>query len=318
MELDFAPMEGVTSCLYRNLHAESFPGVSRYYAPFIAPDGSGRFKGSALRDILPENNRDIDLVPQVLCNTAEAFLAVSRELGAMGYGEVNLNAGCPSSTVVPKHKGAGMLSDLESLDNFLAEVFSRCELKVSVKTRMGLNSTAEFPAILKIYNKYPISELIVHARDRAGMYKSKPDLKAVAASVPNCRATVSYNGNVVGLAEYEKLRASVPGLSRMMLGRGAVTDPALFRRIHGGTSLEKDELRIFLSKLEAAFLAAGLGEHFTLARLKELWYYVIWKFPGAEREQKAINKSRTLADYHSAVSALFASGLYDAEAVFRG
>ena len=120
MKLDFAPMEGVTSCLYRNV-----PGVDRYYSPFIAPDGSGRFKGAALRDILPENNRDLRLVPQVLCSRAEAFLAVSRELAAMGYGEVNLNAGCPSGTVVPKHKGAGMLADLKSLDVFLSEVFSR-------------------------------------------------------------------------------------------------------------------------------------------------------------------------------------------------
>ncbi len=318
MELDFAPMEGVTSCLYRRVHAGSFPGVSRYFAPFLAPDGSGRFKASALRELLPENNRDIALVPQVLCNTAAAFLAVSRELGAMGYGEVNLNAGCPSATVVPKHKGAGMLSDLESLDRFLEEVFSHCALKVSVKTRMGISSTAEFPAILEIYNRYPLSELIVHARDRAGMYKSKPDLEAFAASFPHCRAAVSYNGNVVGPGEYKKVMSTTPGLSRMMLGRGAVTDPALFRRIAGGGALEKDELRDFLSRLEAAYLASGLGEHFTLARLKEVWYYVIWKFPGAEREQKAINKSRTLADYHSAVSALFASGRYDAEAVFRG
>ena len=311
-------MEGVTSYLYRNVHAACFPGVDRYYAPFIAPDGSGRFKGSALRDILPENNRDIDLVPQVLCNTAEAFLAVSRELDAMGYREVNLNAGCPSATVVPKHKGAGMLADLRSLDDFLAEVFSRCALSVSVKTRMGLQSTSEFPAILEICNKYPISELIIHARDRAGMYKSTPDLAAFAAAFPDSRAPVCYNGNVVDTESFWKVMSTNPTLSHVMLGRGAVTDPALFRVLRGGAAMESAELRGFLDRLESAFLQAGLGEHITLARLKEVWYYVIYKFPGVQKQQKAINKSRDLAAYRDAVSALFAAGLYDPAAPFRG
>ena len=111
MELSFAPMEGVTGCIYRRIHAECFPGADVYYAPFIAPDSSGRFKGSALRELLPENNPGITLVPQLLCNAPEPFLAAARELADLGYGEVNLNVGCPSGTVVKKHKGAGMLAD---------------------------------------------------------------------------------------------------------------------------------------------------------------------------------------------------------------
>lgn len=318
MKLDFAPMEGVTSYLYRNVHAACFPGVDRYYSPFIAPDGSGRFKGAALRDILPENNRDVQLVPQVLCGRAEAFLAVSRELAAMGYRELNLNAGCPSGTVVPKHKGAGMLADLQSLDAFLDEVFSRCELTVSVKTRLGLESTAEFPAILEIYNRYPISELIIHARDRAGMYKSAPDLAAFAGAFSTSRASVTYNGSVVDTVSLERVLTVAPTLERVMLGRGAVTDPALFRVLRGGEALEREELREFLSRLERAFLDAGLGEHYTISRLKEVWYYAIDKFPEAGRLHKAINKARCLEDYDAAVSALFSSGLYDASAAFRG
>lgn len=318
MKLDFAPMEGVTSYLYRNVHAACFPGVDRYFSPFIAPDGSGRFKGAALRDILPENNRDLKLVPQILCGRAEAFLAVSRELAAIGYREVNLNAGCPSGTVVPKHKGAGMLADLRSLDEFLAEVFSHCELQVLVKTRLGLESSEEFPAILEVYNRYPISELIIHARDRAGMYKSAPDLAAFAAAFPASRAPVSYNGSVVDRASLESVLSIAPTLDRVMLGRGAVTDPALFRVLRGGEALEREELRDFLSRLERAFLDAGLGEHYTLSRLKELWYYGIDKFPEAGRLHKAINKARRLEDYDAAVSALFSSGLYDASAMFRG
>ena len=79
MELSFAPMEGITCSIYRRLHAEMFPGADRYYAPFIAPDSTGRFKAGSLRDVLPENNTGIRLVPQLLCNAAAPFLAVARD-----------------------------------------------------------------------------------------------------------------------------------------------------------------------------------------------------------------------------------------------
>ena len=137
MQLSFAPMEGISSRLYRQTHARFFGGVEEYFAPFIAPDGNGKFKASALRDILPENNEGLRLIPQLLVNRAEPFLRVAEQLAGLGYEEVNLNIGCPSGTVVAKHKGAGMLLDLRSLDDCLAEIFSRCPMAVSVKTRMG-------------------------------------------------------------------------------------------------------------------------------------------------------------------------------------
>ena len=150
------------------------------------------------------------------------------------------------------------------------------------------------------------------------MYKSEPDLAAFASAFPLSRAPVAYNGNVVDKLTYNNIMSTIPELDHLMLGRGAVTDPALFRVLRGGDLMESAELSAFLECLERSFLEAGLGEHFTLARLKEVWYYVIYKFPNAGRQQKAINKARTLADYHSAVSALFAAGLYGKEAAFRG
>ncbi len=317
MELYFAPMEGITTCLYRRIHAEIFPGTDRYYAPFLAPDGQGNCRSSSLRDILPENNADIDLVPQILCNRPEAFLRVARLLADMGYREVNLNVGCPSSTVVPKHKGAGMLLDLNSLDIFLAEVFSRCPLRISVKTRLGMESAAEFPAILEIYNRYPIHQLIIHARDRNGMYKSEPDLAAFAAAYRESRAPVCYNGNLFSPASLQTVLAAAPELNAAMLGRGAVTDPALFRRLRGGAPLCAEELAEFLRRLEAAFLSAGIPEHYALARLKEIWFYTIHMFPGSPKGAKAINKAQSLADYHAAADRLLQNN-FSPTAAFSG
>ena len=110
MIYSFAPMEGVTSYIYRRIHARMFPGADVYYAPFIAPDGNGNYKISSFRDTLPENNPGLTLVPQLLCSSAAPFISVAKEFQALGYEEINLNVGCPSGTVVSKHKGCCVTS----------------------------------------------------------------------------------------------------------------------------------------------------------------------------------------------------------------
>ena len=162
MRYDFAPMEGITGFLFRQLHHQYFPGVDRYYIPFLSPTQDHTFTPRELREVLPENNQGLEVVPQLLTKSPEDFLWAAGELSAMGYQTVNLNLGCPSGTVVAKGKGAGMLRCPEDLERFLDTVFSRAPCAVSVKTRLGLSDAAEFGPILEIYNRYPISELIVH------------------------------------------------------------------------------------------------------------------------------------------------------------
>ena len=318
MLLSFAPMEGVTNAEYRRVHRRFFPEADRYYAPFIAPDAGGRFKRSHLNALLPEANEGVTLVPQILANNAEAFLGAAETLAELGYAEVNLNAGCPSGTVVSKHKGAGMLGDAAELDAFLEEVFHRTPMAVSVKTRLGLHSTAEFPALLAVYRRYPLSELIVHARDREGMYQSKPDRAAFAAALEDAPWPVCYNGDVFTAEDLASLRRDFPALDRVMLGRGAVTNPALFRGLRGGEPLQLEELRAFHDALLDEALQGGLPPVYALARMKEIWYYMIWLFPDSAKLCKALNKSRDLPAYRDAVSALFTQAAFDPAARFQG
>ena len=164
MRYDFAPMEGITGALFRRLHHQFFPGVDRYYMPFLSPTRDHVFTPRELREILPENNPDAEVIPQLLTKVPEDFLWAAGELAAMGYQTVNLNLGCPSGTVVAKGKGSGMLADPSALDAFLDAVFSRAPCAVSVKTRLGLSDPEEFGPLLEIYNHYPLAELIVHPR----------------------------------------------------------------------------------------------------------------------------------------------------------
>ena len=313
MKLTFAPLEGITGADFRRLHAQMFGGADRYYAPFIAPDPSGCLKVSRLRDLLPENNAQLPLVPQILANSAEAFVETARQLRDLGYEEINLNIGCPSGTVVSKHKGAALLAEPEALRRLLDGIYAGSPLPVSVKTRLGFQSTDEFPALLEIYNDYPIAELTIHARDRAGQYKSVPDRQMLLWALAHSRAPVCCNGNLFRPGDL----AALDGAERFMLGRGAVMNPALFREIRGGAALEREELRDFAAALREISRERLSAAH-TLAWLKELWYYWKWLFPGEKKLLKAIFKAREMDDYSKAATALFAGGAFMPDARFEG
>ena len=317
MEYLYAPMEGITLSWFRRIHHEMFPGVSEYYTPFIAPDSKGGFRPKFLRE-LTADCREVPVIPQLLVNNADAFCLTADRLAELGFREINLNVGCPSGTVFSKHKGAGMLRDLSSLNVTLDQIMDHAEKSgfcISVKTRMGVHSTAEFPAILEIYEKYPIKKLIVHARCRDDFYQGRADLAAFAAAASVSRLRLVYNGDIAVQKDLEALHLAAPRVDGVMVGRAAVANPALFRVLQGGPQLTLAELRLFHDRLTEAWLEDGLSPPFTVERMKTLWAYMQALFPGSKREIKAIMKSRSLDDYRSAVGIALDSGNFHPDAV---
>ena len=125
MNFYFAPMEGITGYVYRNVHHALFRDIDKYFSPFIGANQSERFTTRELNDILPEHNTGIVLIPQILTNHADDFIHTAHKLNQLGYKEINLNLGCPSGTVVSKNRGSGFLLHTDELDAFLDKIFSR-------------------------------------------------------------------------------------------------------------------------------------------------------------------------------------------------
>ena len=171
MQYEFAPLEGITGYIYRNAHHACFPSMDRYYTPFITPKKGKSFTTREWNDIAAEHNQNIAVVPQILTNQAEGFCKVAGMLKEQGYEEVNLNLGCPSATVTAKKKGAGFLADPDALEAFLEEIFAHSPLKISIKTRIGVENPDEFERLLDIFSQYPIQKLIVHPRVLKEFYK---------------------------------------------------------------------------------------------------------------------------------------------------
>lgn len=304
MNLYFAPLEGITTYTYRNTHAEVFGGCDGYYAPFITPSDNERLSIKSMRDIVPENNRVQRLIPQVLTNRSDSFGKFQDMIKSLGYSEVNINLGCPSGTVVKKNRGAGFLRDPQGIEEFLNGVFEKRELDVSVKTRIGFNCGEEFPEILEVYNKFSLQNLIIHPRSRMDFYNGEPDMDVFDRAYKKSAAAVCYNGNVFFRSKATELAEKYPQLEGIMIGRGALSNPAIFREIKGGRPLETRELVEFTHLLAERYLKVLGSEVYTLHKLKEIWMYTMWTFPEEKKILKAIKKSDRLGDLLNAVKSL--------------
>lgn len=242
MPLYFAPMEGLTGYTFRGLHHAMFPGADRYYAPFVSVGKECTLQNREKTDIDPANNAGIPLIPQVLTNQPDAFLWACRFMAALSYEEVNLNLGCPSNTVTARRKGAGFLADPDALDRFFERVFDGLALwrqeegravRISVKTRAGVRESSESGALCALYNRYPISEVIVHPRVQKQMYGEEADLECFAGFLESSIHPVVYNGDIRTVEDYRRILRlfGERTISGIMIGRGLLANPALIREI---------------------------------------------------------------------------------------
>jgi len=285
MRYYFAPMEGLTDSIYRRLHHQFFPGVDRYYMPFLSPTIHRCLTGREARELPRADSVQFAAVPQLLGKSVEDMLWAIGVCSDLGYDEVNINLGCPSGTVVSKGKGSGMLSDLSALDAFLDAICARAVLPVSLKTRIGVNDAESWEKLLEIYRDYPVKELTVHPRIRKAFYKGDCDLDAFARAAEGSPFPVCYNGNVCSPADAEAIAARFPTVSSIMIGRGLVADPGM---LSGGT--DRATLKAFLTELSDTYCIVFESKRNAIYRMKDNWHYLISLFEGADRHWKELRK----------------------------
>lgn len=305
MKYYLAPMEGITGYIYRNAYEKYFGNIDKYFTPFIVTNTGNTLKTKELRDVLPENNSEMNIVPQILTNDSEGFINTSRKLQQLGYNEVNLNLGCPSGTVVSKDRGSGFLAKREELDIFLNEIFKIDHMKISIKTRIGKDSPEEFYELIKIYNKYPLEELIIHPRIQKDFYGNKPNLQVFKDALALSTNPICYNGDIFTSDDFNKLMKTFPEVETVMLGRGIIANPGLLVEIKNNADIDKKVLKDFHDELLNKYFELFKEDRNTLFRMKELWGYMSYIFTDNKKYVKKIKKAQNVRDYSEAVSSLF-------------
>lgn len=323
MHFYLAPMEGLTTYTFRTAYHHYFTGIDKYFTPFI----SNRNLSSRERnDILPEHNAGMQLVPQILTNRADEFLEIAEIIAGYGYDTVNLNLGCPSGTVVSKGRGAGFLRNPDELRKFLDTVYEKCPIKVSIKTRIGVESTEEWETLLKLFSGYPIAELIIHPRLLKEFYKGQPHKAAYRQAKELLTVPLCYNGDIVSRESLTELTRELPKTDTVMIGRGILQRPTLPAELKRTACLQADTTTQPDTQLSAGDLSATLrdfhnellegycrimpGEQPTLFKMKDFWTFFSCGFESPERYLKKVKKATRLSEYKTAVRELFQSCPY--------
>lgn len=305
MKFYYAPLEGVTGYIYRNAYHKYFTPLDKYFAPFIVANQQDKFKTRDLQDILPENNKGLTLIPQILSNQAKDFIHTSKMIKEFGYHEINLNLGCPSGTVVAKHRGSGFLAKPKELDECLEEIYSANITELSIKTRLGKDNPEEFYSLIEIFNKYPIKELIIHPRIQKDYYKNTPRWEIFKDAISLSKNPLCYNGDINSVQDYKELLNQFPSIDKIMLGRGLIKNPGLISEIQGGNPVEKDILREFHDEVYEGYKKVMSGDRNVLFKMKEIWFFMGSLFEDNEKCLKKIKKVERLYDYEEAVKSFF-------------
>ena len=298
-----APLESVTTWIYRQAHAKIYGRLDKYFIPFLEPHEKRDFKTRELQEILPEQKENIYAVPQILTNRSEGFIKLAKALKDWGYEEINLNLGCPSKTVVTKGKGSGFLAKPEELERFLTEIFDALsgEVKISVKTRIGKENPEEFPALLELFNKYPMEELIIHPRVQKDGYGNVPRLELYELAEKQSVNPLCYNGDLYTREQIRNFAERFPGTERLMFGRGFLRDPGLLYNEGKDPKDIFEKFWAFHDLVYEGYQERNMGDRNVLFKMKELWSYQVYQFSEPERLFKTFKKVQDCNEYEQMI-----------------
>ena len=335
--LSLGPFQGITDAPFRNVFKRHFGGIDKFYTPFFTgihkEENAKNLQGE---EIDPRLNDVNTLTPQILSTDAEEILRFAKQCKELGYKEINLNMGCPFPRVANKKRGSGLLPYPEKVDAMLERVFETIDIKFSVKCRLGYFSPDEIEAIVPIFNKFPLSELIIHPRIGKQLYKGEADVERFKALMPQINAPLVYNGDIVSVESFERIHKTLNDgpstlrgasgttssgtcktLVQFMLGRGILANPFLAEEIKNNfvgrdacnASLQNKTNRLHnyvLDLYEDRLRHAG-GSPKVLGRMKELWSYLMYSFDEPQDIWRKIKKINALKDYEEAVETVFRS-----------
>ena len=298
-----APLESVTTWVYRQAHAKVYGKLDKYFIPFLEPHEKRDFKTRELQEILPEHNEGIYAVPQILTNRSEGFIRLAKALKGWGYEEVNLNLGCPSKTVVTKGKGSGFLARQKELDQFMVEIFDALsgKVKISVKTRIGRDDPEEFPALLELFNKYPMEELIIHPRVQKDGYGNVPRMEMYELAERESRNLLCYNGDLYTREQIAAFEQKFLKTDRLMFGRGFLRNPGLLYNEGKDSEETFEKFWAFHDLVYEGYQERDLGDRNVLFKMKELWSYQVYQFSEPERLFKAFKKVQDCKEYEQII-----------------
>ena len=304
--ISLAPLQGLTDFIFRNTYNKFFTGIDVAYSPYIRIE-RGDIRRSKLRDIEPENNNGIKLIPQILTNNTEEFIFLAKHICELGYNEINWNLGCPFPMVARHNLGSGMLNNPTQIDDILSTVLKAVECKLSIKMRNGYEDENDILTILPLLEKHNLSEIIIHPRTGIQQYKGNVNRDIFEKCIPLTKHNLTYNGDINTIDEYNAFKKQFPNTDSIKLGRGVIANPFLPMDIKD-IEIKEDRLEIFKQfhgELLIGYSELLNGDMQILKRMQGFWEYFSLSFTNSRKVYKKVKKATSAAKYVNAVSQIF-------------
>lgn len=310
MQLSLAPLQGFTDLVFRRAFAKHIGGIDKFYTPFLILQNGDGLKSSHRREVDP--NVEENLIPQFIGNNLKEFIFFRDYLIELGYTKMNWNLGCPFPMLAKKKKGSGLLPYPEMIEEILSEGLDD-RIELSIKMRIGYESSEELEPVLNVLNKFNLSEIIVHPRLGKQMYKGDVDLEAFGNVLNLSKHPVIYNGDICNVEDYQQRLEQFPNLKQMMIGRGLLQDLFLPLKIKGEELPSANERLDLLEKVHGeiydSYTSYLSGDTQLLSKLKPMWEYFSANFNNERKVYKAIKKSGGMKKYNAAVAFAFQQGV---------
>ena len=304
-----SPLQGFTDFRFRNAQNKLFGGIDTFYSPYIRLNGKMVVKRSYERDLLPENNLGLEVIPQVITNDADEFLFVANYVRELGYKELNWNLGCPYPMVTKSGMGSGLINNPDKINHILDRAHSETDIIVSINMRLGYENSEEILDVLPILDTYPIKNIAIHARTGKQLYKGGVHLDAFQQCIDSTIHKLYYNGDITSVAKFHEMQQRFPSINHWMIGRGLISDPFLPSMIKNNTSeypANKIELfSAFHDTLYAIYSESLSGSTHILLKMYHLWEYFSVTFSNPHKVLKKIKKAQSIRNYEAAVAEIF-------------
>ena len=307
-----SPLQGFTDFRFRNAFNHYFGGIDTFYAPYIRFNNKLIIKNSYQIDLQLENNKTLEVIPQIMTNSADEFLFVVDYIQELGYKELNWNLGCPYPMVTKRGMGSGLICDPDKIDHILERVHKETDIVVSMKMRMGYEHPEEILDTFPILDNYPLKNIDIHARIGKQLYKGGVNLDAFQRCIESTKHKLYYNGDITSVTKLKEMQARFPSIDHFMMGRGLIADPFLPSMIKNDTSEYPENrwgiFREFHDTIYHQYDAALSGPTPIKMKMQGFWEFFAQSFSNPQKTFKKIKKANNPRAYQQAVAEILKIG----------
>ena len=225
-----APMEGVTDRSFRLVCKKM--GADVLVSEFISSDALSREIDKSVRKMcFDERERPFGV--QIFGHDEQSLVAAARMAEQVGPDFIDINWGCPVKKVVNKGAGSAILQDVPKMARLTAAVVDAVRLPVTVKTRLGWDSSSKpIVEVAERMQDVGVQAIAIHGRTRAQMYGGVADWELIGEAKANPRLHIPVVGNGdIDSAEKALQYRERYGVDAVMIGRAAIGNPWIFQQV---------------------------------------------------------------------------------------